>query len=550
MIPDTPLEETVSSAERRLFERLRDDTADDLVAFHGVAWLAPGADGKPREGEADFVLAHPRYGALVLEVKGGTVSYDAARGRWMSVGRHGEQRIKDPFAQARRSMHTLIDALEKAKGGRERRINVGYAVAFPDARVERSRLKPDAPREILIDGGDLKSLGARTEAIFRYWAGRTKIAAPGRGGISLIESLLANSFELRAPLALELEEEERTLLRLTEEQYRVLDLLARQTRVAIGGCAGSGKTFLAAEKARRLAKQGFRVLVVCFNTLLAQYLRRGLADVDEIDVYSFDGLCYATMREAGHEFPERPFAGEEQRYYTRLREMFANSIDVAAGRYGALIVDEAQDMHPDWWIPLQLMLQDPEQSPLYAFFDDNQRLFAVPKNLPVAGEPLQLTVNCRNTRAINRIVAALYSGGTIEALGPEGPPVDTHFYSDEEELLRQLDASARTWIREAEVGPGQIALLTPKSAERSALWRTDRLGGVELTDDPWEDDKILRASIYRFKGLERLVVAVAELDGAREAALYVGFSRANVFLSVFCPESARKRLPAELLRGA
>ena len=161
----------------------------------------------------------------------------------------------------------------------------------------------------------------------------------------------------------------------------------------------------------------------------------------------------------------------------------------------------------------------------------------MPKNLPVAGEPLQLTVNCRNTKAINRIVAAFYSGGTIEALGPEGPPVDTHFYSDEEELLRQLDASVRAWIREAEVGPGQIALLTPKSAERSAVWRTDRLGRVELTDDPWEEDKILRASIYRFKGLERLVVAVAELDGAREAALYVGFSRPNVFL----PCSARNR---------
>jgi hypothetical protein len=52
--------------------------------------------------------------------------------------------------------------------------------------------------------------------------------------------------------------------------------------------------------------------------------------------------------EAGNDFPERPQAGEEQRYYTRLRELLANSIDVATGRYGALIVDEAQDMHPDW----------------------------------------------------------------------------------------------------------------------------------------------------------------------------------------------------------
>jgi hypothetical protein len=36
MIPDTPAEGTVSAAERRLFDRLRDDTDDELVAFHGV----------------------------------------------------------------------------------------------------------------------------------------------------------------------------------------------------------------------------------------------------------------------------------------------------------------------------------------------------------------------------------------------------------------------------------------------------------------------------------------------------------------------------------
>ncbi len=143
-------------------------------------------------------------------------------------------------------------------------------------------------------------------------------------------------------------------------------------------------------------------------------------------------------------------------------------------------------------------------------------------------------------------MAAYYSGGTLLALGPEGPPVDAHFYDDDKGLLKQLDKNVRSWIKEAGVSPGDIALLTPKSAARSALWTVDELGGVELTDDPWQADKILRASIYRFKGLERLVVAMTELDGAKEAAFYVGFSRPNVFLSVFCPETARRRLPAQL----
>jgi hypothetical protein len=103
------------------------------------------------------------------------------------------------------------------------------------------------------------------------------------------------------------------------------------------------------------------------------------------------------------------------------------------------------------------------------------------------------------------------------------------------------------WIEQAEVRPDDIALLTAKSPARSALWTVDSLGGVRLTEDPWEAGRILRSSIHRFKGLERLVVAVTELDGARSDVFYVGFSRPNVFLSIFCPESARHRLPRQLV---
>lgn len=127
--------------------------------------------------------------------------------------------------------------------------------------------------------------------------------------------------------------------------------------------------------------------------------------------------------------------------------------------------------------------------------------------------------------------------------------MDVHVYDSDEELLRLLDENIRAWRERAEIPADEIALLTPRSAARSALWQVDRLGGVALTDDPWEKGKILRSSIYRFKGLERLVVAMTELDGARDEALYIGFSRASVFLSVFCSTSARRRLPAELVRA-
>ncbi|MGH9323827.1 MAG: NERD domain-containing protein [Vicinamibacteria bacterium] len=547
MIPDKPGETASSRAELRLFDHLRDDVGEEFVAFHHVAWLLPGPKGRPEQGEADFIVGHRELGLAVIEVKGGAIRFDAVRGEWWSRGKGGEFRIKDPFDQARQASHSLRRALERGKRVSDNRFFVGYGVALPDTRVRSARLKLDAPREIVLDGDDLRALEPGLRRLHAYWRGRESQPKLSKDDLGRLEDVLANSFELKAPLSVEYAEEERELLRLTEEQYYVLDMLDRHSRAAIAGCAGSGKTFLAAEKARRLADLGFRVLVLGFNTFLSQHLRRGLADVDAIDVFSFDGLCYEIVREAGLDFPEHPHPGEEKTYYRELRQAFANNIEVAGGAYGAVVVDEAQDFHEEWWLPLQMLLEDPDRSPLYVFYDDNQRIFPVPKGLPLYGEPFPLTRNCRNTKTINNLVTAFYKGETIEALGPEGPPIDVHFYTTDKELLAELDGNVRRWMTEAEVKPDQIALLTPKSAQRSALWSVDAIGGKKLTDDPWEPGKILRSSIYRFKGLERLVVAVVELEGVREDVLYVGFSRPNVFLSIFAPESERHRLPRELI---
>ena len=152
----------------------------------------------------------------------------------------------------------------------------------------------------------------------------------------------------------------------------------------------------------------------------------------------------------------------------QLRDLFAEHVGVAAGRYGALIADEAQDFHEDWWLPLQLLLEHPDDSPLYVFFDDNQRIFPVPKTCPFPRRALPADTNCRNTQAINELVNAFYKGGTIRALGPPGTPLDPHFYKTESKLLEQLDLNVRRWIEEAGVSPDDIALLTPEELAHGA----------------------------------------------------------------------------------
>jgi hypothetical protein len=299
---------------------------------------------------------------------------------------------------------------------------------------------------------------------------------------------------------------------------------------------------LAVEKARRLAAQGFRPLIVVFNVLLADHLRRGLQDVPEIDVRAFYGLCHDAAEAASIEVPNEPKQDGEGAYYRELAAIFAEHSTALDGRWDALIVDEGQDVSADWWLPLQFLLPRPDESPLYVFFDDNQKLFPVPTGLPMLDHAFQLTINCRNTKKINELVMRFYKGGTHNASGPDGPPIDRHVCATEKQLLEQLDEAVADWVGKAEVAPSDIVLLSGYAAHRSALWKVDALGGIRLTDDPWEQNAILRCSVFRFKGLERLVVGLCELDGVKAQALYVGLSRPSVFLSIFGSRKALERL--------
>ncbi len=75
---------------------------------------------------------------------------------------------------------------------------------------------------------------------------------------------------------------------LTEEQQRILDETAYDQRKIFLGAAGTGKTYIAMEKVRRLVKDKKRVLLTCFNRNLGELMRKALAD--EIEA----GLLKAT----------------------------------------------------------------------------------------------------------------------------------------------------------------------------------------------------------------------------------------------------------------
>jgi hypothetical protein len=527
MIPKQPHPDTRSQAELRLFEALEHQLPLDYTVFHSVAWQLRDKRSGIQDGEADFLVVHPNFGILIIEVKGGHIRYDGATDQWYSYS----EPIKDPFKQGRNNKYSLLEKLKELPYWRNRWITVGYAAAFPDVSVKRD-LRLDAPRQLILDAADMTNLWAWMDQAIQHLTGQRPDDSPlGRIGVEELVKTLSPSVDLPPLLSIEIEDQAQEQERLTREQFMMLDFLGRRRRVAISGCAGSGKTTLAYEKARRLAEQNFKVLLTCFNVNLAEWLRWESEESrpDNLQIANFHRLADELVQQAG--LPSGPYTSE---YFENiLPERLVEAVDIIGSQFDAIVVDEGQDFYDNWWLPLQMLLHDPDQGIFYVFFDDNQNIYGGEKRLPLESAPFSLPHNCRNTRYIHEQVLAFYrSEATPSAIGPQGRPIQRYSYAAPAELKRRLGRILHQLIVEQEVPAWDIVLLTPKGRERSQLWRFGPLGNFRLTDQPSEaSGEVYCSTIHSFKGLESPIVILAELDNDQlwqlPTLLYIGCSRAR-----------------------
>ncbi len=555
--PDQLARERAASAEREVWDRLADELDDRWSVFHRVRWLDRPEQGAPQDGECDFLIAHPERGLLVLEVKGGLVGIDAATGRWMSVDRDGvRHEIRDPYDQANNARHVLRRKLESLPAWRGKRVPIAHAVALPHASKHAGGVA-DASLDVTLDAEDLNRAGEALERVLAFW--RLEPDTHWRtNGIPWLERLFVHRDFARVKLGTQLKAHEAEFLKLTAEQSRILDALSAHRRAKISGCAGSGKTMLAVEKARRLAGEGFRVLVTCFNRALADFIRAQLpkpaarrptghtselSQMDlfggaKVDVESFHRLAGAWARRAGVSLPEAGDEAERERIYdAALPEALVQATAKLPERYDAVIVDEGQDFHEDWWVAIQSLLADPDHGILYVFYDDNQSLYTAGASLPIEGPPFLLTKNCRNTRQIHEWVGRYYHGdASPEVGGPEGKPPVIHRYRGAHELREHVRRALHQLVAEEKVEERDVVVLSPFGRAKSALWREPQFGNVRLVDAwPPAPGHVEFSTVHAFKGLERAVVILAEIakDVRRpEELLYVGGSRAKSHLIV------------------
>jgi len=541
-------------AEKNLFEALRSGLPEEFHVFHDYAYLG---SVQPREGAIDFLVVHRERGLLAIECKGDGVHL-RGDGTWMRVVPGGREEPLDesPFRQVQRHIKELVAELRPKIAhlfpelGGAFPFVYGHAVAFPSAGADRlGPLPAEVTPQIVIFGEDLAHLRTRVTEILGYWGGSRTPARilDERQFTQFRKHVLLPRWRLAPTFGARLELDSQAIVRLSDEQVEVLRSLVAAPRLCVRGGAGSGKTLLALELARAAALEGRQVLLTCFNIALARWIGETIASwgplAERVRAATFHDLCLEAAA-AMSDIPARPAAGDKQATEAYWNEQMPDRLLAAseAGRlprYDAVIVDEGQDFHRDWFDILEGLLRDPPQGSLVIFHDPAQDIFATGCHLPPYPATV-LGVNFRNTRSIAGLLRGLADRAAAPfSRNPEGePPVFHRQPHGATAAARAVDRLVEELINDKQVPPGRITVIAPHTKENSCLIGVDHLAGQRLSTDPLDRaGAILCTTIHKFKGLESDVVILIDVRDddlfCGRAFLYTAAARARVLLHVF-----------------
>ncbi len=513
-------------AERAVWKALRDRLPPGWYAWHSLRLR----DRRASFGEGDFVLAHPERGILLLEVKGGAV--EQRDGTWLQNGR---PLPKAPLEQAHAFRGLLLARFRAAAVDAP---SVGQAPCFPDTDFDTQPTEDDLAG-IVVGGHHLRWLAESLPAI----ASRAIPPPRATRNGDWIEALHAMWGETWVPslsLGSRAREQAERRLALDEAQLETIEGLLENDRVLVQGGAGSGKTLLAAEAARRLAAAGSKVLLLCFTAPLRKWLAARL-DGTGVEVQTVSGFAKRIADDAGVA-PDRQTLPDADAW----GEVFERAAAVCRPAFDAVVVDEGQDLQREAW---HLVESLSSARRLWAFHDPGQGFWAdrsPPSRLFTTRFRLPRQQRCPpGVQALaNRILGQPFDEGAIARARADGS-LDAIATT---EATGAVDAAVRALLAGGlavrDVG---IVSLRGRAAHASD-GAAARVAGHETVpaDAPDMEDRLVADTFLRWKGLERPGIVVTELpeDDLKQLPirLNVALTRATVAVRLVGSAAALARL--------
>ena len=512
-----------SYGEMKVYEALR-TLSDQYTVFYSLSWV--GINEKRTVGEADFVIVHPAKGIFVIEVKSGEIEYK--NGEWIQTNTKSAQSKRiEPYVQARKSQFELLDRLNQ--GISDFRIPMMcYGVWFPSVDIsEKATLPSESPKEITLDRLSLDNPEKAINGAFSYWAEKYRQVSLDQSQLQKLINVLCPHFHVVPRLKTKIEEMEETYIQLTRQQVALLDFLEEQQTAVIHGLAGTGKTVLGVEKAKRLAAQDEQVLFLCFNSFLRDALKKN-NNIPNVTFHNAHSLAYEIMGQS-----DSPIDEVLEEFEDFLEEVF----DEESWEYSNIIVDEGQDLD-DRLLNRLYELVKQKNGCFYVFYDRNQYIMKnqLPKWIEDAECRLVLHKNCRNTAEVFKTSCSIMGLENVTYNEVHGEIPAARFYTREDEEEKIVSDFIKR-VMDDGLNPSDVVILTAKTIESSWIDPGKKYAGQELSCEG-EAGKILFTTIRKFKGLEAEAILIVDAQMSaltnpeNRRLLYTGSSRAKNLLNI------------------
>lgn len=600
MIPAEPRECDLRSGEKDMFCILK-QLPDTYTVIHSTKVFYYDEVEKTiryerrniyreHEREIDFIVFHPEKGILCLEAKNFTPIYE--KGVWKTPS--GEKMKHDgPYRQAESVKNILVKVLNAHCSNVNCLVSWGvWFFSMPQRVFEDSNWPPfDAPKERTMTKEARYNIQESIDNLFDIEIDNFNKPSLSVAQAILVTDFLTTRFEY-VPTPSELvDENEYSLNKLLDEQKKILYYLEDQKMAVIHGIGGTGKTMIAISRAKELAFEGYKVLFLCFNAALADYLNLNFAN---------DSITYKTIDSFVLE--ETGCTKDDPTRYEKAAEKFtqAECKDIFYKKYQHIVIDEGQDFSDTityngkeeigscYVIEALANIVLERGGSFFFFYDKHQLIFSkdLSSFINQADCKLSLYINCRNTTWISQTTKAILNlsignnlnmdnnlKNKIIRLGekselskyktredaPKGERTEVYFANGEAENKMVLDEILGKYIKHFELTPNDI-----NNSKSEALKKIVILTGLTDTNTflnpyirkvkgkdkwyyPYNDKYNIEFSTCRkFKGLEAQVIILVDIDERffnpptsnyyigepNNLVFYVGASRAKHYLDI------------------
>ncbi|MEI6381969.1 MAG: NERD domain-containing protein [Cyanobacteriota bacterium ELA615] len=380
-----------SGGEKNLFKILRDGLPDDYYL-----WYEPIVENR----FPDFTVLSPTFGLLILEVKGWSCNYiKQANSNTFKIQKQESDAIENhdsPLRQCKGYLDVIHNKMKQYQilcqqdGEFEGKLAfpIGYGVIMSNItknQAEKSGIYDILPNpqvaykdEFLAwDSIEERILIKRLQEMFSI---RFSFPALNDDQISTIKGILHPETAIKEIPAAQKSISIQMTLKLDSPVIVTLDAKQENLAKNIGnghriffGVAGSGKTLLLISRAKLLsAINDQKILIVCYNIILACHLRSLLAKYQQIEVFHFHAWAKTILGRL-----PKPGLVPDEEYDLYMGELLLKKLKDCSYylKYDSICVDEAHTFEPIWFQCCVEALKDPDDGNLIIVSDGSQKLY-------------------------------------------------------------------------------------------------------------------------------------------------------------------------------